>query len=34
MRLSLYDAAFAALARIGSEGSSWVMAQITLLGAD
>jgi len=32
MRLTLYDAAFAALARIGGPGAKRAMAQITLLG--
>lgn len=32
MRLTLYDAAFAALARIGGGGAKRAMAQITLLG--
>ena len=32
MRLTLYDAAFAALARIGGAGARRAMAQITLLG--
>jgi MFS family permease len=32
MRLTLYDAAFAALARIGGPGSHRAMSQITLLG--
>ncbi|HEY0292028.1 MAG TPA: MFS transporter [Hansschlegelia sp.] len=32
MRLCLYDAAFAALARIGGPGAKTAMAQITLLG--
>ena len=32
MRLSLYDAAFAALARIGGPGARSAMSQITLLG--
>lgn len=32
MRLTLYDAAFAALARIGGPDARWPIAQITLLG--
>ncbi|TWG98269.1 putative MFS family arabinose efflux permease [Mesorhizobium sp. J18] len=32
MRLTLYDAAFAALARIGGPEARWPIAQITLLG--